>query len=199
MHLAAVLGLCAAARRRPRSGERRVSRLPRPAGPDQELPGRRDATLQVDGAAFARSVHAPVGCAGLPRAGRPEDASRQDARLPYARAYAIAAVEACRGCHEAIYDAWLGSQHGKRASKASGLQGPICADCHRPHEATPASVGTRAQGHLPHLPRGRARGARRLAAEQQAPSRGRRLRGLPCAEPSARWTCASTTRAERTR
>ena len=53
----------------------------------------------------------------------------------------------------------------KRASRTSGLQGPICADCHRPHEVTPAS-SAHAQRHLPHLPRGRARGARRLAAEQ---------------------------------
>ena len=143
MHLAVVLGLCALLAAAPAPASDECLACHGQQGLSKTFPGGETLALHVDAAAFARSVHAPVGCAACHAQVDLKTHPAKTREFPSVRAYAIAAVEACRGCHEAIYDAWLGSQHGKTRSRTSGLQGPICADCHRPHEVTPASVGTR--------------------------------------------------------
>jgi Cytochrome c554 and c-prime len=108
-------------------------------GLTKSFAGGETLSLHVDGAAFAASVHAPVGCAACHAAIDPKTHPAKTRQFENRRAYAIAAVEACRACHEPIYDAWLGSLHGKAREGA----GPVCADCHSPHQVTRASVGTR--------------------------------------------------------
>jgi len=49
---------------------------------------------------------------------------------------------ACRKCHGAIFDAYLQSPHGKAYGKPGPVKAPICADCHRAHDVSPASTGT---------------------------------------------------------
>lgn len=48
----------------------------------------------------------------------------------------------CRKCHGAIFDAYLQSPHGKAYGKPGLMKAPICADCHRAHDVSPASTGT---------------------------------------------------------
>jgi len=112
-------------------------------GLTKSFPKGETLSLHVDGEAFAKSVHAPVGCSACHAAIDPKTHPGKTREFPSVRAYAIAAVEACRGCHEPIYDAWLGSPHGKTRARESGLQGPICADCHQPHAVSRASVGAK--------------------------------------------------------
>lgn len=47
----------------------------------------------------------------------------------------------CRNCHPDIFDAYVGSPHGKAFGKP-GVKAPICADCHRAHDVSPAASGT---------------------------------------------------------
>jgi Cytochrome c554 and c-prime len=49
---------------------------------------------------------------------------------------------ACRKCHGAIFDAYLQSPHGKAYGKPGPMKAPICADCHRAHDVSPAATGT---------------------------------------------------------
>ena len=49
---------------------------------------------------------------------------------------------ACRKCHEPIFDAYMQSPHGKAYGKPGPVKAPICADCHRAHDVSPASSGT---------------------------------------------------------
>ena len=49
----------------------------------------------------------------------------------------------CRKCHDDIFDAYAGSMHGLARSKAGQVRAPICVDCHRAHDVSPAATGTR--------------------------------------------------------
>lgn len=49
----------------------------------------------------------------------------------------------CRNCHAAIFDAYIGSMHGRARSKLGHVNAPICSDCHRAHDVSAASVGNR--------------------------------------------------------
>jgi len=86
---------------------------------------------------FAASVHGPLGCTGCHASvdlKKHPPASRKTGRE-----YTLAAVEACKSCHQPIHEAYIASAHGK--ARESGA--PVCSDCHKPHEVTRASVGTR--------------------------------------------------------
>lgn len=49
----------------------------------------------------------------------------------------------CRKCHDDIFDAYAGSMHGLARGKPGPVRAPICVDCHRAHDVSPASTGTR--------------------------------------------------------
>jgi hypothetical protein len=95
-------------------------------------------SLHVPPEAFARSVHAPLGCGGCHA---DVDLARHSANpksYESARAMAVAGMQTCRGCHGSIFDAYAKSVHGKDTSGAA----PICAGCHSAHGVTRAAVGT---------------------------------------------------------
>lgn len=48
----------------------------------------------------------------------------------------------CRKCHSAIFDAYAKSPHGLAFGKPGPVKAPICADCHRAHDVSPAATGT---------------------------------------------------------
>lgn len=48
----------------------------------------------------------------------------------------------CRKCHPAIFDAYAKSPHGLAYGKPGPVKAPICADCHRAHDISPAATGT---------------------------------------------------------
>jgi predicted CXXCH cytochrome family protein len=96
-------------------------------------------SLAVDGAAFAASVHGPIGCAGchpqLKLPGHPGDVKSID----NARQYPLAKNDACRACHNRVFKTYEGSTHAVRLREGL-VAAPGCGDCHRPHQITPASV-----------------------------------------------------------
>lgn len=49
----------------------------------------------------------------------------------------------CRKCHETVFDAYAASVHGQARSEPGHIEAPICADCHRAHDVSAASVGDR--------------------------------------------------------
>ena len=49
-----------------------------------------------------------------------------------ARSYAVAATEACRGCHADKFEQWESSIHGALVRNGNPAA-PICTDCHNPH------------------------------------------------------------------
>lgn len=88
--------------------------------------------LHVPADAFAGSVHAPLGCTGCHAAIDLKSHPAKTRKFDTARAYALQAAEACRTCHEPIYNAYLGSTHGKARENGA----PLCSDCHAPHAVT---------------------------------------------------------------
>lgn len=92
--------------------------------------------LQVDGAAFGASVHAPIGCSACHSAIDLKTHPGKTRSFASAKAFSSAAVEACRGCHDAIFAAYAKSRHAQ--ARESGAPG--CADCHRPHEVAHTST-----------------------------------------------------------
>ena len=49
----------------------------------------------------------------------------------------------CKKCHETIFDAYAASVHGLARSKLGHNEAPVCADCHRAHDVSAATVGDR--------------------------------------------------------
>lgn len=94
--------------------------------------------LQVDGAAFGSSVHASLGCTACHSAIDLKSHPGKPHTFASTRAFQDKAIEACRGCHAPVFDAYAKSKHA--AMRESG--GPQCADCHRPHEVAHTSTGT---------------------------------------------------------
>jgi len=59
------------------------------------------------------------------------------------RAEAPAANDvSCRKCHDAIFEAYAKSPHGQAFGKPGPVKAPICADCYRAHDVSPAATGT---------------------------------------------------------
>jgi hypothetical protein len=89
---------------------------------------------------FEGSVHA-----GVLRAGNLYAPVCTDCHGAHAIARKAAAPAAndvsCRNCHANIFDAYATSPHGRAFGKP-GVKAPICADCHRAHDVSPAATGT---------------------------------------------------------
>lgn len=102
------------------------------AGMEKKLADGDTLLLHVRADMFAKSVHRPIGCASChadidPSAHPP---SKKD--IKSARTYAVAATEACRGCHADKFEQWESSIHGALVRNGNPAA-PICTDCHSPH------------------------------------------------------------------
>ncbi|MBL0290499.1 MAG: hypothetical protein IPQ15_07500 [Betaproteobacteria bacterium] len=96
-------------------------------------------SLTVDGAAFAGSVHGPMGCIGChPQVALPAHPGDVP-NIDDARQYAMARSESCRACHGRVFRPYEGSVHALRL-RAGSAAGPACGDCHPPHAVTPRST-----------------------------------------------------------
>lgn len=96
--------------------------------------------LHVEAAAFAKSVHAAVGCVACHADVDLQKHPAEAAAFPDARAFSVAMSQACRSCHEASFDAHAASVHGKAQGK-EGLAAPLCVNCHGTHDIARASTG----------------------------------------------------------
>ena len=102
------------------------------AGMTKKLADGDTLKLHVPADLFAKSVHSPNTCASChsdidPTAHPP---SKKD--IKSARSYAVAATEACRGCHVDKFKEWEGSIHAALV-RSGNPAAPICSDCHSPH------------------------------------------------------------------
>lgn len=95
--------------------------------------------LRVDGPAFERSVHAPLGCAAchadVDLKAHPGNAKEYASR----RAYTLARAEACQQCHEDAFKQHQGSVHAKRIGEGNVIA-PTCTGCHTAHAVTPKTA-----------------------------------------------------------
>jgi cytochrome c3-like protein len=90
--------------------------------------------LLVEGDAFARSAHAPLGCAACHADVDVKKHPGTSRKAVSMRALSIALGESCAGCHQEIVQAHEKSKHGQARDKVATLSAPLCADCHRVHE-----------------------------------------------------------------
>lgn len=95
--------------------------------------------LHVKGDAFARSVHAALGCSGChsdvdvkshPGGGKPFDTARE---------FSLAQALACRQCHEDAFEQHKGSVHAARIAQGNAIA-PTCTGCHGFHTVTPKTA-----------------------------------------------------------
>lgn len=122
------------------------------AHPQRAGAGGRTASIELAGACrqchedkyalYDGSIHARLVAAGDLTAPVCTDCHGAHAVGPKAVYETIAGVP-CRNCHADIFDAYLGSMHGKARDGAGHFDAPICADCHRAHDIGVASTGTR--------------------------------------------------------
>ncbi len=109
-------------------------------GLEKKLSNAETLSLHVPAEGFAKSVHGMLGCAGCHadvQAGSHPPSNKDVKSL---RDYAIAAAQACRGCHGDKFEQWDKSIHASLVRDGNAAA-PICSDCHRPHEVTKAVAG----------------------------------------------------------
>lgn len=96
-------------------------------------------SLAIDGAAFSRSVHGPIGCAACHAEAAAPDHPGNVKNFDSARQYALAQNQACRACHGPVFERYERSVHAARVREAQSAA-PVCGDCHPPHGVARASV-----------------------------------------------------------
>lgn len=96
--------------------------------------------LQVHGAAFAKSVHAPLGCATCHADIKLDKHPAAPRKIETRREYSIALIEVCRACHEDKFKLYEGSVHASLL-RAGIPVAPVCTDCHGPHSITAKAAG----------------------------------------------------------
>jgi hypothetical protein len=108
-------------------------------GSSKKLPNGDTLALAVDGAAFARSVHGPIGCVACHAQAAAPDHPGSVQSFDSARQYALARNQACRACHDRVYETYERSVHANRVREGKAAA-PVCGDCHPPHAVVPASA-----------------------------------------------------------
>jgi hypothetical protein len=89
--------------------------------------------------------------------------------------------QSCKTCHGEIFEAYAQSVHGEARTngnviRASHIQAPICADCHRAHETTAVAAGELVQSTCLSC-----HDEASLAHEQWLPNAGHHLEMVSCA------------------
>ena len=96
-------------------------------------------SLQVQGDDFARSVHAPLGCAACHSEVDLKTHPGSGKAFATAREFSLAQAGACRQCHEDAFKQHEGSVHAARISQGNPLA-PTCTGCHGFHTVTPKAA-----------------------------------------------------------
>lgn len=98
--------------------------------------GRKASVVSAE--AYARSLHADVGCSGCHEAITLPAHPGKAAPASNAKAEKADPSKVCRSCHAKIAKAYDRSFHAQRMR--AGKSGPVCSDCHAAHEITRASA-----------------------------------------------------------
>jgi predicted CXXCH cytochrome family protein len=89
-------------------------------------------SLQVDGAAFGKSVHSKIGCAVCHANTSFENHPPVKKKAAGSREYSLEMNKICQTCHEPIFKLYEGSIHATMF-RDGNLYAPVCTDCHSPH------------------------------------------------------------------
>ena len=89
-------------------------------------------SLQVEGAAFAKSVHSKIGCAVCHANTSFENHPPVKTKIAGSREYSLEMNKVCQTCHEAIFKLYEGSIHAT-IFREGNTYAPVCTDCHSPH------------------------------------------------------------------
>ena len=96
-------------------------------------------SLQIQGKAFAASVHNAIGCSACHAdidLAKHQTGSKKKTTV---REHSLALVEVCRQCHEDKFKLYEGSVHAALL-RAGNPMAPLCSDCHEPHAVKPKSA-----------------------------------------------------------
>jgi nitrate/TMAO reductase-like tetraheme cytochrome c subunit len=108
-------------------------------GLKKELPSGESLALHLDPAAFASSVHRPIGCTGChTQISLPEHPGKTR-KFANAREYTLQQNESCRACHDRVFKAYELSVHAQRVRDGNPVA-PTCGTCHSPHAVSPPSI-----------------------------------------------------------
>ena len=130
--------------------------------------------LQIAGDDFAKSVHAPLGCATCHSDVQPgKNHPPAENNIPSHRAFSLQRVQVCQTCHTQQSEQWNKSVHAALARDGNAAA-PICTSCHNPH-AVMKGVAAAFESYLQSLSR---RDLHRLY-RQRARQAGARLRHGP--------------------
>jgi len=95
--------------------------------------------LRVDGAAFERSVHAPLGCAACHADIDLKKHPGASKSFDSVRAFSLDKAAVCQQCHEDAFKQHEGSVHARRIREGSPIA-PTCTGCHGAHAVTPKTA-----------------------------------------------------------
>jgi hypothetical protein len=139
--IASVTVLIAATAARAADGDQRCLTCHGAEGLEKPLASGEKLALHVDGANFAKSVHAGIGCAGchgdIDLGSHPP--SRKDIKSE--RDYAIASAAVCATCHADKVTEWEGSVHGALV-RDGNVRAPLCTGCHNQHAVMKGAAAT---------------------------------------------------------
>ena len=108
-------------------------------GLKKDLGGGKLLSLHVGGDAFAKSVHAMIGCASCHADVDLKTHAQKPKAIANSREYAVAMAKVCSGCHAEAMKQSETSVHEMR--RAGGNQSaPVCTDCHGSHAVTPKTA-----------------------------------------------------------
>jgi predicted CXXCH cytochrome family protein len=98
-------------------------------------------SLHIPPDPFAKSVHTAVGCTGCHYDIKADAHPANPKEVASARAYAIAAVQTCRNCHDDKFKEWDSSIHASLVHDGNPAA-PICSACHNPHAVIKNAAAT---------------------------------------------------------
>lgn len=101
-------------------------------GLEMKLANGETLSLQVQGPAFAESVHSKIGCAVCHTNTSFENHPPVKTKIASSREYSLAQTKVCQSCHAPIFKLYEGSIHATLLRDGNPVA-PICTDCHNPH------------------------------------------------------------------
>lgn len=104
-------------------------------GLEKKLANGETLSLQVQGSAFAKSVHNVIGCAVCHGSVSLENHPPSTTKIASLRDYSLSMTNVCGTCHGEISKQYESSIHATQV-RAKNQSAPICTDCHNPHTAT---------------------------------------------------------------
>ena len=114
-------------------------------GLEKKLTNGEILSVQVDGAAFAKSVHSKIGCAVCHANTSFENHPPVKTKIASIREYSLAMTKVCQTCHAPIFKLYEGSIHAALVREGNSYA-PICTDCHSPHAVMPKAAYDAATG-----------------------------------------------------